>query len=114
MTFKDKLILVLLTIFTLGIYLIVVYKGKSKPNSNELSRSEKVTLDVNKLKSLIGEGNVAGSEFTHTKVKIFIKDKNKVDVEGIQKLKGVSGVFATTKYITIIVGNQAKKIATML
>lgn len=114
MTFKDKLILVLLTIITLGIYLIVIYKKKHKPESNELSRAEKVTLDVDKLKKLLGEDNISGVEFTHTKVKIFIKDKNKVNADEIQKLKGVSGVFATTKHITIIVGNQAKKIATML
>lgn len=114
MTFKDKLLLILLTIFTLGIYLIVIYKNKSKPESSELSRSEKVTVDIDKLKSLLGEDNIVGSEFTHTKVKIFIKDKSKVNVNEIQNLKGISGVFASSKYITIIVGNQAKKIATLL
>lgn len=114
MTFKDKLILVLLTIITLGIYLIVIYKKKHKPESTELSTAEKITVDVDKLKSLIGDQNVAGVEFTHTKVKIYIHDKNKVNVDDIQKLKGVSGVFATSKHITIIVGNQAKKIAAML
>lgn len=114
MTFKDKLILVLLTIITLGIYLIVVYKKKNKPVASELSRAEKVTLDIEKLKSLLGENNIKGVEFTHTKVKIFFDDKNKVNADEIQKLKGVSGVFATSKHITIIVGNQAKKIATML
>lgn len=114
MTFKDKLILVLLTIITLGIYLIVIYKKKPKSTANELSIADKVTVDLDKLKSLLGEGNIAGSEYTHTKVKIWFHDKSKVNVEEIQKLKGISGVFATTKYITIIVGNQAKKIATAL
>lgn len=114
MTFKDKLILILLTIITLGIYLIVIYKRKPKAKADELSSADKVSLNIDKLKELLGGDNVSGSEYTHTKVKIFIKDRNKVNVEELQKLKGISGVFATTKYVTIIVGNQAKKVAELI
>lgn len=115
MTFKDKLILIILSIITLGIYPLIIFNKKNDEIKNELSVEKKVTVNVHALlENLGGADNITGTEYSHTKVKIFIKDKSIVKVEEIQNIKNITGVFATSKHITIIVGKQAKKLAAML
>lgn len=115
MTTKDKLILVFLSIITLGIYLIFVFKKKESNISSELSQINKLTINVKKLLEFIGGNeNILGVEYTQTKVKIFIKDHEKVLINELQKLKNISGVFKNTKNVTIIVGKQAKELANQI
>lgn len=115
MTFKDKLLLILLSIITLGIYPLVIFKKNSSETKTTLSSDDKVSVNIDKLRENLGtEENIVGVEFTHTKVKVFVKEKAKVNIEAISKQKGISGVFATTKSITIIVGNSAKAISEKL
>lgn len=112
MTLKDKIIFLILAILTLGIYPILIFKKKSSSTSSELSSSEKFSVDLDKLKSNIGGiENIIEVEYTHTKIKIFFENKALVNVETLSKLKGISGVFATSKFVTLIVGNTAKTIA---
>ena len=112
MTGKDKIIYILLVIITLGIYLVVIRKKKNNSPNGELSLSSKITVNLDKLRDLLGgKNNIAGSEYTHTKVKIYVNDRNKTNIEAIKSLKGISGIFAGSKYITIIVGNQAKQLS---
>lgn len=115
MTLKDKIILVLLSIITLGIYPLIIFKNKNKEVKSELSTSNKISINIDKLKTLLGgKKNIAGAEYTHTKVKIFLKDTKLANINKIKELKGISGVFGTSKNITIIVGNQAKLLAESL
>ncbi|NQZ66043.1 MAG: PTS glucose transporter subunit IIB [Mycoplasmatales bacterium] len=112
MTGKDKFIYILLSIITLGIYPYMINKRKNENFSNELSEANKLSIKIEKLiEYLGGKENIIGTEYTHTKIKIFFNEKSKLQVENIEKLKSVSGIVASSKYITIIVGNQAKKIA---
>lgn len=112
MTLKDKIIFLILTILTLGIYPVLVFRKKINTTSSELSSSEKFSVDLNKLKSKLGGvENIIEVEYTHTKIKIFFDNKALVDVEALSRLKGVSGVFATSKFVSLIVGNTAKTIA---
>lgn len=112
MTLKDKIILILLSLLTLGIYPIFIFKKKNNTVSSQLSNSDKVSVNVEKLVSnLGGSDNIIQVEYTHTKIKAFIENKNLVNVDALSKQKGVSGVFATSKFITLIVGNTAKSIA---
>lgn len=114
MTFKDKLILTLLSIITIGIYPLVIFNKKSG-TKNELAIETKVSVDVTKLISLLGgKENISGAEYTHTKVKIFIGDRANVNIDGLTKLKGISGVYATSKFVTVIVGSSAKVVASKL
>ena len=114
MSFKDKLILSLLSIVTLGIYPIVAFSKKPKEAKSTLS-VDKVVTDTNKLTKFLGtKTNIAGAEFTQTKIKVFINDKSKVDAEAIKNLKGVSGIVLSSKYATIIVGKQAKELSKAL
>lgn len=114
MSFKDKLILVTLSILTLGIYPIVAFSKKPKEVKVELS-VEKVITDTKKLITHLGtKTNIAGVEFTQTKIKVFVNDKSKVNAETIKNLKGVSGIVLSSKYATIIVGKQAKELSKAL
>lgn len=112
MSFKDKILLLLLTIITLGIYPFLIFRKRQRPTTTKLSTSSKITLSISQLKSALGgDDNIAGNEYSHTKIKIFFKDRTLIDLAKIQKLKGVSGVVVSSKNITIIVGNQAKELA---
>lgn len=115
MTIKEKLILVSLSIITLGIYPLVVFNKKHNNTKDQLSVADKVTVNVEKLvEAFGGKDNIIGSEYTHTKIKVFIKDRTKVDIENVKNIKNISGVFASSKDITIIVGNQAKALAELI
>ncbi len=112
MTNKDKFIYIILSILSLGIYPYSIRKKGNKRISSDLSESNKIHLNIEKFVELIGgRDNIIGTEYTHTKIKIYFKEKSKIKIDAIQKLKSISGVVATSKYVTVIVGNQAKKIA---
>lgn len=114
MTFKDKLILTLLSIITIGIYPLIIFNKKSQ-SKEQLEIDSKISVDLTKLTALLGgKENIAGVEYTHTKVKVFIVERQGVNIDAITKLKGVSGVFATSKFVTLIVGTSAKTLATKL
>lgn len=112
MTGKDKFIYILISILTFGVYPILLKRKKPTKQSNTLSVEEKVTVNLNKLENALGgKENIAGAEYTQTKVKIFFNDRSKVNVEEVKSIKGISGVVASSKNISIIVGKQAKSLA---
>ena len=112
---KQKFLYVLISIITIGIYPIVVHKRTTTKTNLRLSEAKKISVNIPELiKNLGGKDNVVAVEYTHTKLKIFISDKTKVIVESINSQKGITGVVASTKSITIIVGNQAKQISKLI
>ena len=115
MLFKDKLKLIFLSVITLGVYPVVVFRKKETQASLTLSESSNIKVDLNKLRTNLGEKeNIKETSSTHTKVNIKIVSRDNVNIESLQKMKGISGVFATSTSVTIIVGNTAKKIADSL
>lgn len=114
MKLKDKILITLLTIFTLGLIWLYWNKKKTKPK-NELSVSKKVEVNLEQLILLLnGVKNIESVNSTHTKVKINLKENNNIDILKLKELKGISGVVASSKSITIIVGNSAKTIQELL
>ncbi len=113
---SHKIMFVFLSIITLGIFpLVINLKSKNQKTKNKLSISDKIYVNLEKIRKHVGGiENITGVEFTHTKVKIFIKERSLVDVVFLKSLNGVSGVFASKSYVTLIVGNSAKNIATKL
>lgn len=113
MTIKNKIILILITIFTLGFFWIFYFqKKKNKKKSNELSRTTKIPFSIKKLVHAIGENNIIKSEYTHTKIKIFVHSPSKINMEEIKKIKTISGTLKTSTSITLIVGNSAQALST--
>ncbi len=107
MTKKEKSLYWFLIIITFGLILIY-WKTKKVEIKEELSQKKKIDLNMNKLIILLGNSeNIKNISSTHTKVKIDIKDREKIDIKKIKQLNGISGVFASSTYIQIIVGNQA-------
>ncbi|WKX02713.1 PTS transporter subunit EIIB [Candidatus Mycoplasma mahonii] len=107
---KDKIILIFISIITLGIYPLIIFrKQKFVETSDELSRSNSSIIDVKILINLLGgKENILSTNNTHTKIKIYFRDKKKVNIDEIKSSKGVSGIFISSDAITIIVGNSAK------
>ncbi|MGL5617877.1 MAG: PTS glucose transporter subunit IIB [Metamycoplasmataceae bacterium] len=107
MTRKEKFIYWFLTIITFGL-IHLHWRTKRVDIKDELSRKEKITIDMNKLISFLGGSeNISSVESTHTKVKIFFKDRENVEIKNIRAINGISGVFVTSNYLQIIVGKEA-------
>ena len=115
MSLKDKIIFILISIVTFGIYPIVIKKSINKSKGESLSIDKKITIDVDKIiENLGGKNNIVGSEYTQNKIKIFFNDKTLINVEGLNVIKGISGVVAGSKNVSLIVGKQAKLIADLI
>lgn len=106
MNTKDKFILILLTIITLGLIWIFINKKREVPENN-LKVGSKIPFKMGDLLFILGKDNIISSSSTHTKVKVQIKSSENVDFDALSKLKGVSGTFSTSNSITIIIGNSA-------
>ncbi|MCR8612991.1 MAG: PTS glucose transporter subunit IIB [Mycoplasma sp.] len=110
MSIKDKLILIFLTIITLGIIWFFIWPKKTNKTNDKLSVSKKIPFNMNKLIEYIGNDNINSVSATHSKVKIGLIDSKKIQKDEIKKLNSVSGMFITSTSITLIVGNSAKLI----
>ncbi len=113
MTSREKFLFIFLQIITLG--LIWIYwkkKAKKYSNQNELSQELKVGINVIKLiRSLGGPNNIREITNTHTKIKTKYNIRERIDIETIKNMSGISGVFINDEAITIIVGNSAAAVA---
>lgn len=113
MTLKDKILYTMISIITFGIYPIVIKKKVKKASSGDLAVKQTIDSSV-LIQALGGKENIASAEYTQTKIKIFIKNKDSVKLDEIEQIKGVSGVVANSKNVSIIVGKQAKLVAESL
>ena len=113
MTTKEKFLFIFLQIITLGLIWIYWKKQAKKYNDeNTLSQELKVGINVIKLvRSLGGPNNIKNVTNTHTKIKIEYNIRERVDLEAIKNISGISGVFINDNGITIIVGNCATAVA---
>ena len=111
---RELFIFIFLSVITLGIYPFIIFNFKSEETTNELSYSKKLSVNYKKLLEILNKDIISGVEYTHSKVKIFIKETKKIDPEEIKNMKGISGVFITSDSVTLIVGNQAKELANVL
>ena len=116
MTTKEKFYFISLQIITFG--LIWIYwkqKQKSYQDPEQLSVANKMNLALMTLVVHLGQiDNIKDVSATHHKVKIYYNDYEKLDLNAIKNLPGISGVFINDKAIDLIVGNQAALVATAL
>lgn len=110
MTPKEKFWFIFLQVITLGlIWIHWVNKKKQIQKNNEFSFSSKTSINVKDLiDQLGGIDNINNVEFTYKKVKITYKDRNKISIESLKKVKGISGVFLNELGLTLIVGPESK------
>lgn len=116
MTPKEKFYFISLQIITFG--LIWIYwkqKQKSYQDPDQLSVANKMTFAVMTLVVHLGQiDNIKAVSATHHKIKIHYHDYDKIDLNAIKNLPGVSGVFINDQAIDVIVGNQAALVASAL
>ncbi len=113
MTAKEKFLFIFLQIITLGLIWIYWKKeAKKYQDQNTLSQELKVGINIIKLmKAMGGPNNINEVTNTHTKVKMAYSIRERVDLEEIKNISGISGVFMNDNSVTIIVGNSAKAVA---
>ncbi|MGL5640224.1 MAG: hypothetical protein ACRDCD_01010 [Mycoplasmoidaceae bacterium] len=106
---KDgKLKLYLLYIFTFGIayfYLRNQAKKLKGVENDQLTLSEEIPIDVDKLIEYLGkEENIVSTSNTISSIKIFVRDLSKIETDKIKKL-GVKGLIKGKDYISFIFGD---------
>lgn len=116
MTRKEKFLFIFLQIITFGL-IWIYWKKQYQKQSDEQSLSQKNNsiIDANNLMTLLGtKENVENVVSTHTKIKIFYKNREKILIDEIKNTKGVSGVFINDAFIVIIVGKTAESLKEQL
>lgn len=110
MTVKEKFLFVFLQIITLGLIWIYWKKqAKKYQDTSSLSQELKVGINVIKLIKLCGgPQNISKVSNTHTKIKIEYEIRERIEVDEIKKMSGISGVFINDVAITLLVGNSAQ------
>ncbi|ACF07467.1 PTS system IIB component [Metamycoplasma arthritidis] len=110
MSKKNKLKYVLLIIFTLG--LICIYwrfKYRQVEKKDYLTVEHTLAFSFDELMNLIGsKDNIDNVSATQKIIKIYFKERSKVNLTGIQKLPGISGISFQSKAISLVIGNSAK------
>ncbi|WP_338822286.1 PTS sugar transporter subunit IIA [Mycoplasmopsis felifaucium] len=114
MTKKDKFLIVILTIFTLGFCWLYWHIKNKKIKESKQGKIQKLESNMNVLEliNLLGsKENIKEINSSVSSIKIEFLDKNKVNFEAIKQLKYVSGLMISTNKTTLIVGDYAKKLA---
>ena len=112
---KQQFLYMIISIITLGIYPVIINRKTQKTINIALSETKKISVNIVELvKNLGGKENISAIEYTHTKLKVFIKNSSLMEVSSINEQKGISGVFVSSKTITLIVGNQAKQLSKLI
>ncbi|WP_084177980.1 hypothetical protein [Mycoplasma buteonis] len=82
-----------------------------KHKSNTIYQVEKIPFDINLLKKYLGETNYSDVEIKPSRVVVKINELGQVNLEEIKKLKAVTGVVASSKSVSIILGEFSKAVA---
>ncbi len=112
MTTADKIKIILLTIITLG--LIWIWINKKQTTKNELTIDTKVKVNIESIIKFIGVENITEISNTHQRVKILFKNRDIVDKESLEKLKGITGTMFTSTSVSLVVGKSAAEVAKQL
>ncbi|QBF34537.1 PTS sugar transporter subunit IIA [Mycoplasmopsis phocirhinis] len=117
MTKKDKFLVVILTIFTLGFCWLYWYL-KNKKHQQILTGKQQITLSQNKVDELIsllgGKQNISDVSASGSRLFIVVDKKDLVKANQIMNNKLASGVFMSSNKITLIMGEYAQTYAQQL
>ncbi|WP_027120452.1 PTS transporter subunit EIIB [Mycoplasmopsis lipofaciens] len=113
---KDKFLITLLTICTFGLCWLH-WNRKNKKLALQKTQKEKIKLPssvkIDELIHLLGtKDNIKEISHTISNLKISFKNKSKIDINKISKLKYVTGIMSNSDKITLVVGDIAEKIST--
>lgn len=100
--------------FTFGKFSKMMTKKYNKPN-NHIQYTDDIKFDINKLVNLLlGSKNIKKTEFTFSRVTIFLNTLENINIDELKKINGVSGVFVGANYVSLIVGSTSKFISDSL
>ena len=111
---KDKFLMVFLTIITFG-FIWIYWSKLKKKEENVIKKSSKLPFKIEELVNYLGgKENIISATNTISKVKIEIQDNEKIEVEKIKKIKGISGIVIGNFSISLIVGNISEELTKQL
>ncbi|MCS4537185.1 PTS sugar transporter subunit IIA [Mycoplasma sp. CSL7475-4] len=117
MTKKDKFIIVVLTIVTLGFCWLFWYL-KNKKHQRILSGKQNISVSQNKINSLVdllgGRENITSAKASGSRLFIVVDKKESVKASQIMNNKLATGVFMSSNKITLIMGEYAASYAEQL
>ncbi|MBU4689731.1 PTS sugar transporter subunit IIA [Mycoplasma zalophidermidis] len=110
MTKKDKFIITMLTIFTLG-FCWLYWSQKNKKQALVLQGKENVKISFNQSNELVnllgGDGNILNLEAKGSKLIIEVLNKENVMLAKILEKNIATGAFVNTNKVTLIMGEHA-------
>ncbi|PZV98727.1 PTS glucose transporter subunit IIB [Metamycoplasma auris] len=107
---KNKFLYVFLIIITFG-FILIYWKKKYRQSKtkNYLSKDTKINFDTNLLIEYLGGiENIQSISSTQKVIKINFYEKEKIKVQNLKQLDGVSGLAIQSKSVSLVVGNIAK------
>ncbi|WP_036464944.1 PTS transporter subunit EIIB [Mycoplasmopsis sturni] len=106
---KEKIKIVILTIFTFGLIWLKWNKQK-KHQKNTIYQVDKLPFKKAALiEALGGKENINDVQLTPSRVNVICKDTKIVNLEQIKNLKGITGIFVSSSKVSLILGEFAKK-----
>lgn len=113
---KNKFLYIFLIIITLGLILIFWRKKyKVLKIKNYLTTDNEITFSMQDLILYLGGiSNIVSSSATQKIVRISFKNKANISIEKIKKLNGISGIAFQSSNISLVVGNCANYLSTLL
>ncbi|AKA49889.1 hypothetical protein VO56_01250 [Mycoplasmopsis gallinacea] len=110
---KNKFKMIFYTIITFGL-IWIKWKKQLKHTKNTIYQSNNLPFDINLLKVALGEGNIEKVETKPSRITVFLKNAKIADLDKIRKLKGVTGIFAKSDSVSIILGEFSAITARLL
>ena len=108
MSSKQKFLYVFLIIITFGFILLYWKKYRQNTTKNYLSVEEKLNFDINEFIECLGDKeNIKEIVSTQKVLTIFYFQKNKINMNKIQTLKGIKGISIKSESISFVLGNSS-------
>ena len=91
-------------------YIVIIFVGLLIAIAIARTKRKDFKLEANKLVMLLGgKDNIMKFEFHKSRFVVYLKDINKADKEGIQKM-GAQGIVEIDNQLKIIFGESAKQL----
>ncbi|RMX35330.1 phosphotransferase system, EIIB family protein [Mycoplasmopsis fermentans MF-I2] len=115
MSKKDKFLVVLLTIVTLG-FCWLYWHLKNKKEQKIKKEGVNIKLPSNiKVVELVdnlgGKENIEEVNASISNIKVLIKDKTLIKMDKLQDTKFITGIMISTNKISLVIGDYARKLA---
>ncbi|MFV8400943.1 PTS glucose transporter subunit IIB [Mycoplasma sp. 005V] len=100
---KDKFLIVFLTIVTFGL-IWIKWNKQVKKQKNTIYQNDKLPFKFDEFLALLGNDNITDVQTRLNRISISVKDIKLVQLQQLNKLKGISGIVARSNGVSLVLG----------